>query len=322
MDDNLVGFVLGALDAETRGQVETYLQENPEANHRLELIRRALEPLASDKDEIEPEPGLVHRTIGRVAEYRCRPLPAAPPPPAPTVAPTERRWWERVDLLVAASLFLLLGGVSMVGIFQVRQMQQRLACENTLKNFHTALTVYSNRKGGEYPKVERDGPMSFAGALIPTLLEDGSLTESSAIQCPGNGPKPAKIPTLQELRDMSPEQRERVAPSLLNSYAYTLGFTDPSGRLCGLSNCPEDDVLNHDQLPIMADRPQILAGGARANSPNHEGQNVLTVGGNVRFWKTISAGIDNDDIYRNRDGKVGAGVDRWDTVLGTGADKP
>jgi hypothetical protein len=75
-------------------------------------------------------------------------------------------------------------------------------------------------------------------------------------------------------------------------------------------------------LPIMADRPRLLASGQRGNSPNHTGQNVLTVGGNVQFFRNVNAGLDGDDIYRNRDGKVAAGLDWDDTVLGFGADKP
>jgi hypothetical protein len=75
-------------------------------------------------------------------------------------------------------------------------------------------------------------------------------------------------------------------------------------------------------LPILADRPP--QGGGPGNSPNHGGcgQNILLVNGQVRYITTRAAGIDGDDIYTNRRNQVGAGLDRWDTVLGSSADRP
>jgi hypothetical protein len=60
------------------------------------------------------------------------------------------------------------------------------------------------------------------------------------------------------------------------------------------------------------------------NSPNHggQGQNVLYIGGNVRWCANPAAGRDGDNIYLNRDRKVQAGVSRDDTVLGSGDARP
>ena len=52
------------------------------------------------------------------------------------------------------------------------------------------------------------------------------------------------------------------------------------------------------------------------------GQNVLYVGGHVRFCTATKVGIDGDDIYLNQMGAVGAGANRFDTVLGFGGDVP
>jgi hypothetical protein len=60
----------------------------------------------------------------------------------------------------------------------------------------------------------------------------------------------------------------------------------------------------------------------RGSSANHGGQNVLYIGGNVRFHKTPAAGRDQDHIFMNRLHQVAAGVDRDDTVLGLSADRP
>jgi anti-sigma factor RsiW len=81
MEQDLVGYLLDALDPDTQRQVEKYLNAEPAARQQLEVLRRALDPLACDREHPEPAPGLAFRTLARVAEYRCRPLPQAPTPP-------------------------------------------------------------------------------------------------------------------------------------------------------------------------------------------------------------------------------------------------
>jgi hypothetical protein len=71
----------------------------------------------------------------------------------------------------------------------------------------------------------------------------------------------------------------------------------------------------------MADhRPQPVFG---SNSPNPggRGQNVLYVGGNVKWLTAPTAGCD-EDIYLNRGKKIAAGMDCDDTVLGSGEAGP
>ena len=65
-------------------------------------------------------------------------------------------------------------------------------------------------------------------------------------------------------------------------------------------------------------------GPGRTNSQNHgvAGQNVLYVGGNVRWCTQPNVGENGDDIFLNRNLKVNAGLGRTDTVLGSSGDKP
>src|SRR4051794_37136109 len=124
MDENLVGYLLNALDPETQRQVETYLHKEPGARQKLDTLRRAVEPLAADKEPAEPPAGLAFRTLARVAEYRCRPLPQAPEPTPTQIGPPARRWWRRADVLVAACLLVVVGGVGLPGLLALRKDQQ------------------------------------------------------------------------------------------------------------------------------------------------------------------------------------------------------
>jgi hypothetical protein len=333
MEQNLVGYLLNALDADTHQQVEVWLRSHPEGQQQLETLRQALAPLEADRVDIAPPTGLAFRTLARVAEYRCRPKPALPDTPAGGRggAPV-RRWLRRVDLLVAAAVVVVAGGLLLEGALQFRSAHSRVDCANNLRNFHQSLTSFSQTHDGDFPGVPvarhypeqfPDGRGNVAGIFVPELVQAGCLSKDSSIRCPANGSKVNPNLTLDQLRRLSREDYEKAAGKLSGCYAYSLGFNDPTDTHCNLRRDPDNPELSTDLLPIMADRPTVLADGGRANTPNHRsGQNVLYVGGNVRFASTPKAGINDDDIYVNKEGKVKRGINRWDTVLGSSADQP
>jgi hypothetical protein len=346
MDENLVGYLLNALDGETHQQVEAYLRDHPEAQKRLEILRRAMDPLAADRDpeDIRVPPALAFRTLARVAEYRCRPepeLPAAPPPTA-AAAPPERRWWRRVDMLIAAAIAVVTGSLLFEGVGHFRATQARLDCANNMRSFHQSLQTFANTHNGAFPGVPfqhrypdreqgirsgyDDPRLNVAGIFVPELRQCNTLAPDASIRCPGVGTKilpQLNIDDLVQLRRRAPEECDQAIGRLAGCYAYSLGFIGPNGFHTNLYRDPEYPELANDLLPIMADKPAPGQDKAPGNSLNHPGgQNVLHVGGHVGFRRTPNAGIDGDHIYLNRDGKVAAGLDRWDTVLGSSADKP
>ena len=319
MDENLVGYLLNSLDSEAHRRVEEYLHGNASAQKRLEQLRRALEPLAADAEPPAPPAGLWIRTLARVAEDRCRRLPAAPRP-ATVPAGSSRAWWRRADLLVAASVLVLLGGIAIAWIHEVRQREQIEGCKNNLREYHQALVGYSDLHEGEFPAVTEKGSHSVAGIFIPVLNSNGLLPRARNLSCPGNDPPVAPARTLEELERLhreSPEDFRKAAQDLSGCYAYTLGYEQSDGngqrRHFGLNR------NSGDLTPIMADRPPFAVGelqGRPGNSKNHggRGQNVLHVGGNVTFLKDRTIG--EDDIYLNHKKRVGAGTGPGDTVLG------
>lgn len=322
MDENLVGYLLKALDTESTREVEDYLRTNPDERNRLEMLRRVIAPLAADVDD-EPPPGLCVRTIARVAEYECHKLPPAPPPPPAQVeeAPILRSWrWA--DVLIAASILLCLFMLLPLFSFRVWRQYQQYACANNLHKFHNALMRYADHHDGELPRVEAfPGARSVAGIFVPILKQDGYLDKDVSVSCSPLSARPPTELTVDELQSIYERNRDDFrarARGLSGYYAYTLGYNDGPG-ISGLRRGVGDNI------PVMADCPpeSLSALQAGANSPNHggRGQNVLFLDGAVSFRTTRLVG-QNDDIYLNQRGRQEAGLSLSDSVLGPSASSP
>jgi prepilin-type processing-associated H-X9-DG protein len=326
MDENLIGYLLNALDSDTRQETEKYLLKNPEARERLNRMTEALGPLEADRDAIDPPPGLWARTLARVAESQCRQLPSAPRRLAARSETTHRSWWRRADVLVAASVLLCVSLMFPPVLAKIRHQRDIVACQNNLHDFYVALNHYSDRHRGNFPDVATAAPSPFnvAGNFVPMLMEEGLLADQVSVQCPAYGRWTHPQYTLHDLQNMDPDELDSRIWNLAGSYAYSLGYRDASGE--------HGPGLDPNQLssmrPIMADRPpRDIVLGATSNSPNHggNGQNVLFMDGHCAFCSQrvlpCSAG-GFDDIYLNKDNQVQAGLSPWDTVLGDSAAHP
>jgi hypothetical protein len=312
MDENFVGYTLGTLDSVTHARVETYLKAHPEAHDRLEQIANILAPLAEDADDPVPPPGLALATLARVAEHACA-LPSAPAPTPHQVGP--RRSLRHADWLVAAILLVLVGGIALP--FTVRQWQtyQRMACGENLRKFWVALNAYSDRTEGEFPRIEANGPRSVAGIFVPILTDNG-LARDVSIECPARGnrePTTRTVAELERLHAQSSNEYQLAVRELAGHYAYCLGYSE-NGTLRGLRRGSDDG------LPILSDRSV----DGTSNSFNHPsaGQNVLYVGGNVRWATVPTVGLAGDHIFVNHRNRVQAGVCRGDSVLGASDARP
>lgn len=318
MDENLAGYLLKALDDDTQRNVQASLKESPELRSRLERLERALAPLAADRETAEPPPGLILSTLARIAEYQCRKLPDAPPPPRSQTVPAGRSWLRRPDVLVAALLLITLGGIGSSALVHLWRVHGRTACQENLSRVWTGLQVYCSQHNGDFPRIEEKGPHSAAGIFVPILSDSGVLSPEVSVTCPAQGSLPPKRRSVHEMEKMyeeNPTAFRQEARRLAGGYAYTLGYFDAADGYRGL-RCDSGD-----HLPIIADRLESLR---ELNSANHGGggQNVLYLGGHVEWRTNRHAGIAGDDIFVNWDNQILAGKAREDTVLGPGDASP
>jgi prepilin-type processing-associated H-X9-DG protein len=317
MDQDLVGYLLNSLDADEQRQVEEYLARSPEGRQRLDVLRQSLEPLAVDSEPPAPPPGLVVRTIARVAEYcvRDRDLPRAPAAPPSYVLP--RPLWRRADVLVAACLLITVIGLAIPAVMQLRTPKAMVECQNNLRLAHEALRTYHDQHG-KYPDIAAVKPHQAAGLVVPILVEAGVWPQDASVRCPGNGPQLSCTVSLAQVKDMSADEFKQIAPTLVPCYAYSLGYLDSNN----VYNAPCNDPSRPNSLlPLLAD---VAPGPDFRNSSNHggRGQNVLFHDGHVRFTVLRTVGLDGDDIYLNRAHKVAAGLGSRDSVLGHSSSSP
>jgi hypothetical protein len=319
MDDNLLGYLLNALEPDEHRQVEEYLRTHPDATAKLERLRQALAPLAADAEPPVPSSRLVTGTFALVAENISRPRRPTPPPVSKQRPPTDWSWLRRPDriaaALAAAILLALTGlaaGLVSTAVVHIHHHEQRVACQNNLSKWGRALAVYGDNHLNNFPSVEPGGPHGIAGVFVPLLNDSGLVTPDMSVGCPSLGLQSAvpqySMRDLEIIYQTDPNRFQTVVPELARDYAYSLGYVQ-NGQLLNWRQGAGNDLY-----PIMADRPPFGFG----NSPNHQdaGENVLYIGGNVRWCSERTVGVGGDDIYLSKNGLLEAGVDSTDTVLG------
>lgn len=318
-DEDYIGYVLDLLADDERAGVAAHLAAHPAAAARVARLRAALAPLEADREPDPAPPDLAIRTIGRLAAHLVeqaarptavesrparhdadtapdlRPLPLGrrvAPPTDPEVRAVGGRF--RAELLVAAGIGLVAFGLVLSGVNRARHQYQVTACQNNMMVLYRGLSGYSEVHDQKFPQVGVEGRPT-AGTFVAALADAGQLPPGFAPTCPGD-------------------------PAV--GYAYTLGYRAPTGELVGLRRA-DGPGADSDLVPVSADYPsRESCPGTGPASPHRQTMNVLFVGGNVRPTSTALIGPNGDDIYRNRHGRVSAGVDRTDAVLGRSGDRP
>jgi prepilin-type processing-associated H-X9-DG protein len=322
MDENLVGYLLGALDPDEHRKVQAYLEADLAARERLAALRQALEPLSADLGDPEPPPRLASRTLARVTGLSCGDLPRAPQTGGAAAGATFPVW-RRADVLVAACLMLTALGLLAHWLFTLHRPDgaaQLAACQDNLRRLYVGLKAYSDRHNNDFPNVARaaQAPRNVAAMVVPILMDSGTLPEPVSVCCPAAGAPQACPWTLGELQAMGPEEFKKNINTLAACYAYSLGYR-ADDAVVGLRFDPAKPI---HRLPLMADSPP--ADPQCGNSPSHggKGQNVLFMDGHVEFCTERNVGVRGDDIFLNKAAKVAAGLDWTDSVLGRCSDTP
>lgn len=331
MREQLVGHLLGALDPDESKQVESALadpQSGPALRRDLEYLRRALVPLEADREPAEPPPpGLARRTLERIALERTAAAgaPSAPRRSArPLPTPHEwddlphrgrtRAWIDRAIMAATALAACVL--VAPLLLDSIAQSRARRV-ERNLVRTSGALQGYAESHR-VFPTPPDAGPLSRAGLYAPTLVSDLRLVaDDGTLLAPDSELSRSgtfRVPTLEEVRAaVGTPGFEELVRAMGGDYGYTLGHRDPNGTLRANVN------RRRRHHPVMADAPD--ESGERSTNHADGAHHVLFEDGHVR--RMLAPDLHHEDhLFRNHDGKVAAGVDEEDAVIGDSHDMP
>lgn len=319
MREDLVGHLLGALDPAESRQVEQALADQlsgPALRRDLERLEMAIKPLARDRAAFAPPAGLAGRTLQFIAAQQAvvEPAPAAARDRSEGRRQSGRAWVDRAIIAATALAACLL--VAPLLLDSVAQARARRA-ERNLMRTSTALQGYADAHG-MFPTPPDTGPLSRAGLYAPTLVSDRRLAgDDGTLLCPDSELSRSgtfRVPTLEELKAAVGTPRfEELVRSMGGDYGYTLGHRDANGTLQRNVN------RRRRHHPIMADAPN--ESGERSSNHPEGLHHVLFEDGHVK--RLLPDDLHGDDhIYRNHDGRIAAGVDDEDAVIGDSHDQP
>ena len=322
MREDLLGYLLEALEPSQRQSVEQALIHDDRLQRDLHLLRRSLEPLWSDKGHLDPPQGLASRTLEYIAAHTVTTPAGKSPSHTPAVlAPvtTAPGRWSMADLVVAAGIFLAASMLLFPALSQSRYSARLAACQNNLRQIGLALTNYSELHNGDFPEVAREGNLAAAGVYATKLQASGLLPDAQLVVCPASElaerAEPFSVPTVEQLENARGDGLSKLHRVVGGSYGYNLGYVS-DGRYFPTKN------LRRPRFPILADAPSEQL--VRHQSTNHGGcgQNVWCEDGSVMYITGCKSNDSDQDIFANDQGEVAAGLHPEDAVIGPSPAKP
>ena len=309
--EQLLGYLLGALEDPEREQVERELAVNARLRDELAEIKAALDKvgLSDSPEPVEPPAGLAERTCQFIAEQSQQPVVSLAPD---RDAGSGYRSYTLTDAIIAASVLLVLGALLFPSLARSRFMAQMVACQNNLRQLGIAMWLDSeSRPDRSYSLPLWADDRMVAGVTAATLVKRGFVCSPDVAVCPAseqglltpNYPMPSE----EQLRLARGDELPRLQRLIGGSYAYPLGVA-ADGLIVPPRNAYRENYC------LVAEAP-LWDSGAR----HHDGRggNLFFEDGHIRWLGAGAYSVLPDDPYRNRHGRArAAGVDLDDAVLG------
>ena len=318
MRENLIGYLIDALEPEDRQSIERSLDSSDTGSSLrsdLTIIRKAFGPLAIDREPLVSPPGLTARTMRFIAarpELLPRPMS---PESSLRIEPNRNLWIDRMLLTaIALAASVLIGPLLMDLISDSRLTQW----EGKITKTSHALEGYvqSHR---QLPTPDSTGPLSRAGWYAPVLVSEHRLiADDGTLVCPGSDLDRRRhliTPTTEELRSaIGTDRFDDLVRDMGGDLGYTLGHRDQDGLLQPVAS------QNRSHHPIMADRPSLNLESSR----NHFGglHYILFEDGHYERKLLERLHDDDDHLYKNHDGQAAAGKNPEDAVIGASETQP
>lgn len=324
MREDLLGYLLGALEPDEMERVEHAVRNSPALRAELDRLQASLRPLEEADEIFEPPADLLSRTWDAIDRAEAaHPATAggvnaaggkraAAQPLSPAAVTPAGRDWRWVDLIATGLAAMLMAGVVLPSILRGRFEARRGACQSNLREAGVAVVHFATREPDRrIPQLSVDGPQAFSGIYAVQLREAGLMPKLLPFWCPSLD-VPSQwvgrpVPTEAEIMSATPQRLGLLQKVAGGHYAYSLGIRE-QGRYMA------PRFQGRADFAILADAPvETLDGWATA----HEGRgfNLLFEDGRVRFFTTGTTAAFADHPFLNRRGAVEAGVDANDATL-------
>lgn len=316
-EEDLLGYTLGALEADEQEQIESLVREDDHVAADVELIRKSLLPLDRLAPATRPRAGLARRV--------CECIAAVPLQTAGAVEPASRQrgnWFTDrrelaggggrasvMDFAIAAGVMLLLAAIIVPALNHSRHQSRILACQDNLRTVGMSLLDYSNLQGGRHLAIPRDENLGFAGIVAPTLKEGGFLENDNLFLCADRGSgdrSPLVVPSLNQIRNADGPGLVRLQRQAGGDYAFCLGQL-----VDGRYSAPRNE--SRPWYVLLADKPAAGQPGRASANHGSSGQNVFFEDGHVQLLRTPV--VNDDSIYENDRGAVAPGLHFADNVV-------
>ena len=190
---DLAGYMLGALDPAEHEAIDKQIEENPELKEELQDLKDQLAPLDNLSPPGLPPAGLARRT--------CESIAALSPPVSTSVdvddkvQRSSRRWFSAtresggrgrrsiMDVVIAATVLMLLAAIVLPAINHSRFESRKLACQDNLREVGFGLLEFADSSGGQHIEIPEKGNLGIAGYYAPKLIDSGLIDDHTRFLC-------------------------------------------------------------------------------------------------------------------------------------------
>ena len=207
------------------------------------------------------------------------------------------------EIVAVAAIIVLMIGVGVPSLLNMRERNQRLGCSQNLALLGQGVQQYASVFGSSLPFAGWNSHASWRPSEDPRmetqpnrrhvypLLRGAYVNDPRVFICPARGGVP--MPSEQV------DRRSDFIESRNVSYAY-FNMADVRPSLSDNPNLPimsDDNPIFEDGVPLF--ERLGLGDPASRNSPAHHGagQNILMLDGHLKWATTPLAGINDDNIW-------------------------
>ena len=350
MREDLLGYLLGALDEPERADVQAALEVDPELAAECARLEQIIAPLAEDEAWIDPPGRLAERTIAfveaaaekqqtkpdisgnyvrrqmaleaLVAERSLKQPDANVTPALTPVGESEiagPRRWTIADAVVALSICIVAAMLFIPAIAHSRRQAAISQCQDKLHHLSTALFSYSDHHG-HFPFVPASGNLGVAGIYAPILKETNRVKDDTDFVCPSStlaeNVNEFVVPSTAQLERQSGKQLQASHRTMGGSFGYAFGYNeDGRGYRANVNH-------HRERFALLADAPSLHLKDRQSANHGGRGQNVLFEDGHVEYLKHCRPSEAADNVYLSDRGYVEAGRHWNDAVIGNSWARP